>query len=79
MPTSTMTSKGQVTVPLAIRQRLGIGPGDRLSFSVREDGVLEVVPETDDLLSLAGSVKPRVGGVTLEAMETAIGDGACAE
>jgi AbrB family looped-hinge helix DNA binding protein len=72
-----MTSKGQVTVPLAIRRQLGIGPGDRLSFSVREDGVLEVVPETSDLLSLAGSVKPRVSGVTLEDMEAAIAEGAC--
>jgi AbrB family looped-hinge helix DNA binding protein len=79
MPTSTMTSKGQVTVPLAIRRRLGIGPGDRLSFNIREDGVLEVIPETEDLLSLAGSIKPRVSGVTLEEMDTAIGTGACSE
>jgi antitoxin PrlF len=76
MSTSTMTSKGQVTVPLAIRRQLGIGPGDRLSFSVREDGVLEVVPETGDLMSLAGSVKTRVTGVTLEDMEAAIADSA---
>jgi AbrB family looped-hinge helix DNA binding protein len=79
MSSSTMTSKGQVTIPLAIRQQLGIGPGDRLSFSVREDGVLEVVPETVDFLSLAGSVKPRVSGVTLEDMEAAIAEGACGE
>ncbi len=79
MPASTITSKGQVTVPLAIRQRLGLSPGDRLSFSVRDDGVLEVVPETGDLLSLAGSVKPRVDGVTLADMETAIADGARGE
>jgi antitoxin PrlF len=76
MSTSTMTSKGQVTVPLAIRRQLGIGPGDRLSFSVREDGVLEVIPETGDLMSLAGSVKTRVTGVTLEDMEAAIADSA---
>jgi AbrB family looped-hinge helix DNA binding protein len=79
MSTSTMTSKGQVTIPLAIRQQLGIGPGDRLSFSVRDDGVLEVVPETVDFLSLAGSVKPRVSGVTLEDKEAAIAEGASGE
>jgi antitoxin PrlF len=77
MNTSIITSEGQVTVPLAIRRRLGIGPGDRLSFTVRDDGVLEIVPETGDLMSLAGAVKPGVGGVTLEDMEVAIGDGAC--
>ena len=79
MPTSTMTSKGQVTVPLAVRQQLGIGPGDRLSFRVREDGVLEVVPETGDLLSLAGSVQPQVSGIALDDMEAAIAEGACGE
>lgn len=77
MTASTMTSKGQITVPLAIRRQLGIGPGDRLSFTVREDGVLEVVPETGDLMSLAGSIKSQVSDVTLEEMETAIGEGAC--
>ena len=79
MPISTMTSKGQVTVPLAIRSRLGIGPGDRLSFTVRGDGVLEVVPETGDLLALAGSLKPRVTGITLDDMDDAIAQGACGD
>jgi AbrB family looped-hinge helix DNA binding protein len=79
MPSATMTTKGQITVPLTIRQRLGLGPGDRLSFNLREDGVLEIVPETGDLLSLAGSVKPIVSGVTLEDMESAIADGASGE
>jgi AbrB family looped-hinge helix DNA binding protein len=71
-----MTSKGQVTVPQAIRRRLGIGPGDRLSFIVREDGVIEVQPETGDLMALAGSLKPRVRGVTLADMDAAIAAGA---
>jgi AbrB family looped-hinge helix DNA binding protein len=74
-----MTSNGQVTVPLTVRQQLGISPGDRLSFRVREDGVLEVVPETGDLLSLAGSVQPRVSGIALDDMEAAIAEGACGE
>ena len=76
MPTATMTSKGQVTVPQSIRRRLGIGPGDRLAFIARDDGVLEVRPETGDLLALAGSLKPRVQGVTLTDMDEAIAQGA---
>jgi len=75
MPIATMTSKGQVTVPQAIRRRLGIGPGDRLSFTVRDDGVIEVQPETGDLMALAGSLKPRVKGVTLADMQQAIESG----
>jgi AbrB family looped-hinge helix DNA binding protein len=29
---STLTSKGQVTVPLEVRRRLGLRPGDRVEF-----------------------------------------------
>ncbi len=34
---STISSKGQITVPLAIRKRLGVKPGDRVEF-IEEDG-----------------------------------------
>jgi antitoxin PrlF len=42
MPLSTMTSKGQVTVPKAIRDRLGLAEGDVLEFSVTGDGSIEI-------------------------------------
>lgn len=32
--TSSLSSKGQVTIPRAIRTRLGIGPGDRVEFAI---------------------------------------------
>lgn len=32
-----VTSKGQVTIPQAVRTRLGIEPGDEVEFSVRDD------------------------------------------
>lgn len=41
---STMTSKGQVTVPADIRERLGIKAGDRLDFHLTDSGTLTVVP-----------------------------------
>lgn len=41
---STMTSKGQVTVPADIRERLGIKAGDRLDFHLADSGTLTVVP-----------------------------------
>lgn len=34
---STMTSKGQLTVPQEIRRRLGLQTGDRVEFVVEED------------------------------------------
>lgn len=35
MPTSTITSKGQTTVPKEIRDLLAVGPGDRLTWEIR--------------------------------------------
>ncbi|MGH9321735.1 MAG: AbrB/MazE/SpoVT family DNA-binding domain-containing protein [Vicinamibacteria bacterium] len=43
MATATVTSKGQITIPKEIRERLRIKTGDRLDFRV-EDGVVWVVP-----------------------------------
>jgi AbrB family looped-hinge helix DNA binding protein len=34
-----ITSKGQITVPLAIRRFLGVGPGDVLSFEQDKTGI----------------------------------------
>jgi antitoxin PrlF len=34
MPSSSVSSKGQVTIPLEIRNRLGIKEGDRLEFVI---------------------------------------------
>lgn len=36
-PSSTISSKGQITVPLEIRRRLGLKEGDRVEFVVAED------------------------------------------
>ncbi len=38
MITSTMTSKGQITVPKKIRELLGVADSDKLSFTPLEDG-----------------------------------------
>jgi AbrB family looped-hinge helix DNA binding protein len=53
MPTSTVTSKGQVTIPASVRSQLGIEPGTRLSFTPYEDAFI-VRPVTDSLASLEG-------------------------
>jgi AbrB family looped-hinge helix DNA binding protein len=50
-----MTSKGQVTVPKAVRDALGIREGDKLVFRVQ--GQRAVLARTPDFLSLAGSVE----------------------
>jgi len=72
MPTATVTSKGQITIPRQVRQALGLRPGDRVAFRVREDGTVSVEPETVDVLTLRGRLKPRVHGVSVADMDRAI-------
>lgn len=45
MPTSTLTSKGQVTIPKLIRDRLNLKVGDRLLFSLDKRGGIKVQRE----------------------------------
>ena len=72
MPKATITSKGQITIPKEVRQALALAAGHRVSFQVREDGVVEMRPETVDLMSLFGAIKPRVKGVSVKDMDDAV-------
>ena len=49
-----LSSKGQVTVPRAVREALSLEEGDRLVFRV--EGQRAVLARTPDLLAMAGSV-----------------------
>lgn len=62
MPKATITSKGQVTIPKVVRDRLGLRAGDRLDFRIDSMGDLMVKPLTrdDELPSLAGFLDDRV-------------------
>lgn len=57
---STVTSKGQVTIPKEIRDRLHIRSNDRVDFVMDGDRVLLVPVKT--LLDLRGAVKARGAG-----------------
>ena len=50
-----MSSKGQLTVPKAVRDALGIGEGDDIVFRV--EGNRAVLARTPEFLSLAGSIQ----------------------
>lgn len=73
--TATMTSKGQMTVPRVIRERLRIGAGDRLDFVVNDHGDVVVRPAKGDITLLRGLLAAshsRKGRVTIADMEAAI-------
>ena len=55
---SKLTTRGQTTIPKRIREYLGLKPGDRVLFLLREGEVL-LRPVRHSLLDLRGSVEPR--------------------
>lgn len=69
-----VTQKGQVTIPVEIRRRLGIDPADRVIFRVEDDKVyLTAVTET--LESAFGAVEPLQRPEDFQALrDRAIGD-----
>lgn len=73
MPTSRLSTKGQLVVPKEIREFLGLEPGDRIDFIVEEDGRVSLRPALVDFRTLQGSLGDAdVPSVTLEQMERAI-------
>jgi AbrB family looped-hinge helix DNA binding protein len=79
VPRTTLTSKGQVTIPKEIRQRLGLRQGDQLSFHFDEAGRLTVEPVSlNPLGDLPGLLNHRAGErpATIEEMDEAVRESA---
>jgi antitoxin PrlF len=67
---TTLTSKGQVTIPREIRERLGLTSGDKLAFTMLSDGTVVMRSKTRRLIDLAGSLtRPGQPSVTIEQMK----------
>jgi antitoxin PrlF len=76
MPTATLTSKGQITLPLAVRTALGLAEGQKLDFLADGDGFRVVALKTE-MSSLKGRFAGRVSSpVSLADMDNAIVAGA---
>ena len=73
--TGTLTSKGQVTVPVEIRRFLNVGPGDKLLFA-RTGSRVEIVPATSSVRQLKTVLPKPARRLTLAQMEAAVRRGA---
>ncbi len=71
-----MTSKGQVTLPVEARRRLGIRPGTKLEFVIRADGGLEVIPMSGSVKDLQGALPKPMKPLTMHEIDAAIAGGA---
>ena len=75
MATSTVTSKGQVTIPKEIREILGVKEGDGPTFRLDEQGQVVIQPAGDRPLGRLPGLLHHLAGsrpVSLEEMKTAV-------
>lgn len=69
MPTATVTSKGQVTVPKAVREYLHLEEGDRVDFVIDSDGEVHLQPVRGSVRRLFGMLRrPGASPVSVEQM-----------
>jgi antitoxin PrlF len=72
---ATVTNKGQVAVPKAIREQLNIEPGTQLDFRLNDDGSVSVRPLKRSALAIIGLLKRSESApVTVEQMNHAVAD-----
>jgi AbrB family looped-hinge helix DNA binding protein len=72
VPTATVTSKGQITLPASVRATLGVAAGDRVEFVDIASGRFELIAATRPVTDLKGMFgKPR-RPVSIDDMNAAI-------
>jgi AbrB family looped-hinge helix DNA binding protein len=71
---ATLSSKGQATIPKAVRDRLQIKSGDRFKFFFHPDGVI-ILPKISTA-RLKGMISKPAQPISLEEIDRAIAEGA---
>jgi antitoxin PrlF len=75
MPAATVTSKGQITIPKEVRERLKLKAGDRVVFVVQSDNDVVLKPAKTDIRELYGMLHRKGRRArTIEEMDQGIAD-----
>lgn len=70
-----LSSKGQITIPVAIRELLGIKTGDSIDFVFTKNETIEMIPARTPVQTLRGLVPKPKRPVSLSEMDAAIATG----
>ena len=77
MPSATITTKGQVTIPKEIRDYLNLDTGSKVDFVIDENGIVKLIPLNIPIKKLSGILHRKgMKPATLEEMEQAISEAA---
>jgi len=72
MATATLTSKGQITIPVSVRLALGLDTGSRVEFVDNGNGQFSIVPVTSPVIALKGMLGKPSKPVSIEDMNRII-------
>ena len=72
MAKATVTSKGQITIPVKVRRALGLATDDQVEFVEFEAGQFAIIPATVSVQSLKGMIRKPRKPVTIADMNSAI-------
>ncbi|NER25044.1 MAG: AbrB/MazE/SpoVT family DNA-binding domain-containing protein [Symploca sp. SIO1B1] len=73
MISETVSSKGEIVIPLAIRNHLKIQPGSKVAFVIDEEGRVKLIPLNVPVETLSGKLhRPGMKAATTEEMDLAI-------
>lgn len=74
MVAATVTTKGQVTIPLAVRNALNLNPGSKIDFIETAGGEFKIVALNQNVQTLKGILKKKAKPVAIEDMNEAIAE-----
>jgi AbrB family looped-hinge helix DNA binding protein len=72
MTKATLTSKGQITIPAAVRESLGVATGDRVEFVEVAPGRYELIAATRSVIDLQGMFAPATKPLSIQDMNAVI-------
>jgi len=72
MSAATLTSKGQITIPAAVRAALGLDAGDRVEFVEMADHRFAILAANRPVTALKGMIRKPARAVSLDEMNAAI-------
>ena len=72
MNVSTITSKGQTTIPIDIQKQLNVKPGDKIQYFIEPDGKVSLLPKSLSISDVAGILSKPKRAKTLEEMDQGI-------
>ena len=79
MTAAVLTSKGQITIPLDVRQSLKITQGDRVEFVEVSPGRFEILAKTRSIKELRGMFGPPMVHASIDEINEAIAAAAAGE